>query len=177
VSDAECAKTIAAVVDISQRSWKQTTGNSLDRAAPGDFIRALSPAAQRNGWLSVWLAYLDERPVAMEYQLVYDGNVHALRSDFDSTLDHVSPGSFLFRYLLERLFGEGRSQYLMGPGDNAYKTRWTTEGHPLCRVIGYNGSVSGRFAYWIDQRAKPLLRRFRDRLQRNGIRGLTKSRK
>src|SRR5437764_1211119 len=81
-SEAERDRVIDAAIGVSSRSWKQRTGNSLDHRGPGDFIRALSSAALREGWLSLWLAYLDDRPVAMEYQLVYAGNVHALRSDF-----------------------------------------------------------------------------------------------
>lgn len=168
MSDSECDRAMQAAIEISKCSWKQATGNSLDHAAPGDFIRSLSNAARREGWLSVWLAYLDDRPVAMEYQLVYQGTAHALRSDFDAALEHASPGSYLFRHLLERMFDDGVSLYLMGPGDNAYKTRWTSDGHPLCRALSYNRTLTGRTAYWIDQRAKPLLRPLRDRLRRRG---------
>jgi CelD/BcsL family acetyltransferase involved in cellulose biosynthesis len=161
----ELDRVLDAVIAISGRSWKQSTGNSLDRAGPGSFIRALSAAAGQHGWLSIWLAYLDEKPVAMEYQLVYQGKVHALRSDFDASLDRLSPGSFLFRHLIERLFAGKFAQYLMGPGDNAYKLRWSAEGHPLRRVTIYNRTAAGRLAHWIDQRAKPILRPLRDRLR------------
>lgn len=166
MSELDCDRALGAAIEISRRSWKRATGNSLDQAAPGNFIRTLSSAARREGWLSVWLAYLDERPVAMEYQLVYGGDVHALRSDFDAELDQVSPGSFLFRHLIERLFDDGLAQYLMGPGENVYKMRWTSDGHALRRITAYNRTVRGRLAYGIEQRAKPLLRPLRDRLVR-----------
>jgi CelD/BcsL family acetyltransferase involved in cellulose biosynthesis len=158
MTDPQFDRATGAAIDISRRSWKQETGNSLDHEAPGDFIRSLSDAARRQGWLSVWLAYLDERPVAMEYQLVYRGMVHALRADFDADLERTSPGSYLFRHLLERMFGSGNSLYLMGPGENAYKTRWATDGDPLGRSWSYNRTIKGRFAYWFDRRAKPALR-------------------
>jgi CelD/BcsL family acetyltransferase involved in cellulose biosynthesis len=166
-SDADFERALAAAISISARSWKQATGNSLDRPGPGSFIRALSATARRHGWLSLWLIYLDDKPVAMEYQLIHAGNVHALRSDFDASLDHVSPGSFLFRHLIERLFDGGHRQYLMGPGDNAYKLRWSTEGHSLHRLTGYNRTPAGRIAHWLDRRAKPPLRALRDRLYGN----------
>jgi CelD/BcsL family acetyltransferase involved in cellulose biosynthesis len=121
----------------------------------------------------MWLAYLDGRPVAMEYQLTYGGSVHALRADFDAALEQVSPGSYLFRHLLERLFQhgaaqfpDGAAQYLMGPGDNAYKMRWTSDGHPLQRVTVYNRTPSGWLAWFVDQRAKPVLRAMRTHLRR-----------
>jgi len=166
MSDIDCDRALEAAIAISGRSWKRATGNSLDHPAPGNFIRALSSAARREGWLSVWLAYLDERPVAMEYQLVYGGNVHALRSDFDAELDQMSPGSFLFRHLLERLFDGELTQYLMGPGDNAYKMRWTADGHALCRLTAYNRTLFGRVASFIERHAKPMLRPLKERLRR-----------
>lgn len=168
MTDPEYDRVTGAAIDISRRSWKQETGNSLDHEAPGDFIRSLSDAARREGWLSVWLAFLDERPVAMEYQLVYRGTVHALRADFDAELERTSPGSYLFRHLLERMFGNGNSLYLMGPGENAYKTRWATDGHLLYRTFTYNRTLAGRATYWKDHRVKPLLRPLRDWLRRRG---------
>jgi CelD/BcsL family acetyltransferase involved in cellulose biosynthesis len=166
ITDFDYDQALAAAIEVSSRSWKRGTDNSLDQGAPGDFIRSLSQSARRHGWLSVWLAYLDDRPVAMEYQLVHDGNVHALRADFDAEFERISPGSFLFRHLLEHLFETGDSLYLMGPGENAYKTRWATDAHPLRRVWCYNRTTAGRIAYWTDQRVKPLLRAMRDRARR-----------
>jgi len=165
MTDRECERATQAAIDISARSWKKPTGNSLDHPGPGGFIRCLSNAARAEGWLSIWLAYVDERPVAMEYQLVYRGAVHALRSDFDASLEHVSPGSYLFRYLLEHMFDNRVSLYLMGPGDNAYKARWTSDGKPLCRTWSYNRTFAGRSAHWIDQLAKPALRPLWHRLR------------
>jgi CelD/BcsL family acetyltransferase involved in cellulose biosynthesis len=102
----------------------------------------------------------------MEYQLVHGGAVHALRADFDAEFDRVSPGSFLFRHLLEQLFESGEASYLMGPGENQYKLRWSIDGRPLCRARGYNRTTRGYIAYWMDQRAKPVLRALRRRVQR-----------
>jgi CelD/BcsL family acetyltransferase involved in cellulose biosynthesis len=162
--EAALARILADVIDISRRSWKQTTGNSLDHEGPGDFIRALSAAAYARGWLSLWLAFLDDRPVAMEYQLVYRGNVHALRADFDAACTEISPGSYLFRHLLERLFGMGYARYFMGPGNNAYKARWTDRGQPMCKVQACNRTLRGHLFYRWECHVKPQLRVVRDRL-------------
>ena len=154
---------LSAVVDISRQSWKKSTGNSLDCRGPGNFIRVLSVEALREGWLSIWIAYLDERPVAMEYQLIYGGAVHALRSDFVADRASDSPGSYLFRCLIESLFDQGLSRYFMGPGDNAYKARWTDEGVRLARMTAYNRTLFGTLAFGVDRQMKPVLRGLRDR--------------
>jgi CelD/BcsL family acetyltransferase involved in cellulose biosynthesis len=159
-----CSQALAAAIDVSRRSWKQSTGNSLDQPGPNAFIQSLSQAAQRRGWLSLWLAYLDDFPVAMEFQLVFDGNVHALRADFDAAREEVSPGSYLFRHLLESLFGHGLACYFMGPGENAYKARWTDKGAPVCIADCYNWTTRGRLLRVWAVSLKPKLRRIRNAL-------------
>ena len=162
----ECV--LDSAIDVSRRSWKASTGNALDQPGPQAFIRALSRAAYRRGWASIWLIRVDERALAMEYQLIHDGNVHALRADFDAGCADISPGSHLSRHLLERLFGRGWHRYYLGPGDNPYKRRWTVDEEPLKRVIVYNRTWRGRRAWWFEEWVKPRLRAFRARLLGRG---------
>jgi len=154
------------VIDISRRSWKRDTGNSLDQPGPQAFVRALSHAAYRRGWASIWLVVVDGEPMAMEYELIHDGDVHALRADFDAGCTDISPGSHLFRHLLERMFGRGWHRYYLGPGDNPYKLRWTKQEEPLGCVIAYNRTWRGMHAWLRDEWAKPRARALRDRLRR-----------
>lgn len=149
---------VDAVVEISRRSWKQATGNSLDHPGPGAFIRELSRSAAAKGWLSIWLVHLGGKAVAMEYQLNDGGNVHALRADFDSRSGYPSPGSFLLRQMIERLFGQGYRRYYMGPGNNSYKARWTDMSIPLWGIHVYNRTVAGRAMGLWKGRVKPWLR-------------------
>lgn len=154
----------AQVTAVSAASWKAETGNSLDHAGPQAFIRRLSQLAAERGWLSLWLLSLDDKPVAMEYQLVADGDVFALRSDFDRALEEVSPGTHLNRQVLERLFGRGLRRYYMGPGNNAYKHRWTESVAPVHELAVYGRSLAGRtLALW-ESSVKPAMNRVRERL-------------
>lgn len=153
------------LIDISRRSWKQGTGNSLDQPGPNAFIRTLTELAGNKGWVSMWLIHVGDRALAMEYQLIGEGNVHALRADFDAGCEEISPGSHLFRQLLESLFGKGLSRYYMGPGDNPYKWRWTEDGEAMVKSSVYNTSIPGRLAALTDTVLKPAARRLRDRLR------------
>ena len=156
---------LGVLIDISSRSWKTRTGNSLDNARPQAFIRRLSTLARENGWLSLWLLFLDGVPVAMEYQLVAGGDVFALRSDFDASREDISPGSHLSRVLLEQLFAEASGRYYMGPGENAYKYRWTEQVAPMCEMTVYSSSLAGRLLAAWELGLKPLARRVRDRVK------------
>ncbi len=149
---------VEAALAISANSWKRSTGNSLDNPGPQAFIRRLSELAVAQRWMSLWLLWLDGRPMAMEYQLVFDGNVHALRSDFVDSGEDLSPGSHLNRHLLEQLFGRRLRRYLMGPGDNPYKKRWTEDAEPLFQFDVYSPTARGRVAGLWECRLKPVLR-------------------
>ena len=157
------AQVLDEIIAISGESWKRRTGNSLDNPGPQAFIRRLSQLAHERGWLSIWTLKLDGRPMAMEYQLIADGNAFALRSDFVETTEEISPGSHLSRSLLERLFGRGLQRYFMGPGDNAYKQRWAEEAVPVAELSVYGRSAKGRWLATWETTLKPLARRVRDR--------------
>jgi CelD/BcsL family acetyltransferase involved in cellulose biosynthesis len=154
---------LAKVIEISHRSWKKETGRSLDQPGPQAFIRTLTQLAHARGWLSLWLIYINDQALAMEYQLVYAGKVHALRADFDAGCVEISPGSYLFRHLLETMCGRGLKRYYMGPGENAYKTRWSEDGDNMHSVYVYGKSLRGRFAWLNEAVLKPRGRALRDK--------------
>jgi CelD/BcsL family acetyltransferase involved in cellulose biosynthesis len=152
------------IVAVSARSWKRDTGNSLDAPRPLAFIQRLTEVALPRGWLCLWLLRLDNRPVAVEYQLSYRGEVHALRGDFDHGYKHLSPGSYLNRHVLEKSFSAGLKRYYMGPGPNAYKKRWSDIGETLYRLSCYAPTLRSRaFGLWTHE-LKPRLRKLRDHI-------------
>lgn len=158
---ANYATTLQTVIDLSAKSWKQETGNSLDQPGPNAFIQRLSQHAAEQGWLSIWLLKLDGKPLAMEYQLADEAQVYALRADFDSACpQEISPGSYLNMHLLERHFQSGLAQYCMGPGDNPYKYRWADRTHALHRLVGYSPTLKGRLLALLELDVKPTLKRW-----------------
>jgi CelD/BcsL family acetyltransferase involved in cellulose biosynthesis len=159
---AEVNRQIDQITAISARSWKTSTGNSLDNAGPQAFVRRLSQHAHRLRCLSVWTLTLNKTPIAMELQLIDDGCVFALRSDFDAAYEAISPGSYLNRYMLAKLFGRGLRRYLMGPGENIYKYRWSDDAEPVSTMTIYGHSMRGRWLAARELVLKPAARRIRD---------------
>jgi CelD/BcsL family acetyltransferase involved in cellulose biosynthesis len=162
---AGCDSFVDRAIAISASSWKTRTGNSLDNPGPGSFIRRLSEGALRRGWLSIWILSVNNRPLAMEYQLVAHGNVYGLRSDFDAEFEAISPGTYLSRHLLSQLFGSGLRRYYMGPGNNAYKHRWTDQVEPVGALTVYGRSLAGRYLAAWETTFKPMAAKLRDRLR------------
>jgi len=163
--DGDVESLVQRLVSVSARSWKQDTRMSLDFAGPNAFIRRLSEHAAREGWLSLWFLSLGGDTVAMEYQLRYGGDVHALRSDFDAAAGELSPGTYLNWQMLQRLFDSGATRYLMGPGDNRYKLRWAEEYDPIARLTVYGTSPAGRCKRLADTVLRPWARALRRRLR------------
>lgn len=152
------------IIGVSARSWKRETGLSLDNPGPRAFIESIVRHARDNGWLSLWMLSLDGRPVATEFQLVHEGQVHALRADYDEAFRELSPGSYLSWKLIEALFGEGMDRYWLGPGANAYKLHWTEAREPLRKITLYGTSMRARALALLELR----LRKYARGLARDG---------
>jgi len=136
---------VKQIAEISEDSWKGSAGIGLNLEGSRNFIGKLTTFASNNDWLLVWLLKLDGYPVAMEYQLVYRGLVHALRADFREQYSKLSPGSFLNWRILESLFDRGLQEYQMGPGDNSYKRKWSEAQAELGTYVVFSKSWRGRF--------------------------------
>jgi CelD/BcsL family acetyltransferase involved in cellulose biosynthesis len=156
---ADADRLLDTFADVSAKSWKQRTGNTLDQSGPRAFFAALTRAAAAQGWLSVWLLRLDDAVIATEYQLRFGGRVHALRSDFDPAHDSLSPGTYLNWKLLEASFGGEHTQYLFGPGDNPYKQRWAQHALTLSTLRAWSPSLRGRLRQLWFARLRPLAKR------------------
>jgi ribosomal protein S18 acetylase RimI-like enzyme len=131
---------------VSERSYKKELGLSLVNRGPAEFISLLTKHARNRGWLSIWLLCLDGEVAASEYQLIFHGDVHALRADVDPRFKSLGVGTYLSQKLLERLFADPDTKcYLMGPGNNPYKRRWYESARPLYKIVGYRSSARGLF--------------------------------
>lgn len=150
-------------VDVSRRSWKHATSTGLEYPGPLAFMRQLTDVAFAQGWLSLWLLRINGQAVAMEYQLVHRRCAYALRADFDESYQHASPGTYLNREIIRRLFDGAHDRYYLGPGRNAYKKVWSVTGEPVYSAAVFAPTARGRaLALWSG--VKPTLRMLRNRI-------------
>ena len=76
-------KTLDVIRSLSSNSWKADTGLTLDNPGPNAFLTRITEHAAKNQWLSIFILYLADEPVAAEYQLKFNGVISALRADYD----------------------------------------------------------------------------------------------
>lgn len=144
---------------VSKHSWKFDTGLTLDNPGPSRFIRALSAHAAHRRWLSLWQLRLDGETVAFEYHLVHKGCVYALRADYRRDYEDASPGTYLNWQILQQLFAQPLVHYYMGPGNNAYKERWSESADPLFEMRVYASTARGKLLNLLHEHARPLAKR------------------
>lgn len=149
---------LATITGLSAKSWKNSTGLTLENPGPSAFISRLTEHAHKQGWLSIWLLKFDDVPVAMEYQLVYGGVISALRSDYDPAYENLSPGTYMNWKMLEQLFNGAYRYYSMGPGGNAYKLRWAEELPDQHRITIYNRTLRGWLLGIMELKLRPMKR-------------------
>ena len=154
----------AEFLDVSRRSWKAPRQVAV-ATMPGmaDFFGTLTGCASVRGWLRLWILRLDGRAVATEYQLEDHGRVQALRAEFDASLpEELSPGTHLNVEIARALFARsGVYEYDMGPGENEYKSRWTSDGHDTVSMRIYRPGTYGAALYALEARAVPAIRKLR----------------
>ena len=162
VEEAEVNACLDKLVRVSAASWKQNTGLTLDNTGPQAFIRRLTEELAGQGQVVIWYLILDGQAVASEYQLHHEGQIYALRADYDAAFEAWSPGTYLFWQILMQVCEEGGERYWMGPGDNPYKARWLESGEPLQRFTVYSHTVRGRILALLERHVRPLMQRLRN---------------
>jgi CelD/BcsL family acetyltransferase involved in cellulose biosynthesis len=69
--------------------------------------------------------------------------------------------------LLERLFERSVRRYYMGPGENAYKERWSGASEPVQWLAVYGKTLRGRLVHRWERSLRPLVRAVRSRVTRS----------
>ena len=94
VSEDRVEQAMRDVLFIEERSWKEELGSSFT-AGPGltRFYGTFASQAAENGWLRLYLLYLDSRPVAHIYGVVLQNHYYALKTSYDMAYRQLSAAS------------------------------------------------------------------------------------
>jgi len=106
------------------------------------FHRQLAAEAFRRGWLYLWFAYLDGRPVAAEYTFRFAGAQHHYQGGRDPEWERLSVGSHLFAYSVREAFEAGLRECRFLRGRETYKYRFANE-DPELETVGIARGTMG----------------------------------
>jgi CelD/BcsL family acetyltransferase involved in cellulose biosynthesis len=127
------------------------TANATISRMP-EFFSELTRRATKNGWLSFWVLKLNNRVIAMEYQLRDEGKALALWTDDDPVCREFSPGQRLSLAILRSFFERGCvHEYGLGPGVKANRLWCASSRHEAVHLKLYKPSLYSRLLYSVDR--------------------------
>ena len=113
VTPEESERAIEDVISIERKSWKRGIGRSLDLEPDNErFYRCLARRTAANGWLRLYVLYLNSRPAAFVYGFAFRDEYYAFHTSFDDAYRSLSPGAILFTNLLRDACGRGLQVFL-----------------------------------------------------------------
>jgi CelD/BcsL family acetyltransferase involved in cellulose biosynthesis len=105
------------------------------RGPAADFHLDFARVAQARGWLRLWFAELDGRPVAAWHGFRYGGADWYYQMGRDPAWERASIGLVLLAHTLRQAAEDRMRDYMLLRGDEAYKSRFATDDPSLDTVV------------------------------------------
>lgn len=135
------------ICDVEARSWKGRGGTARFQPGPGRELLRAALASAREESMEVWLAVVDERPIAFQINFLAPGRLLYYQGAYDEAHRSDYAGGVLHHHALEQAWAEGRREYDFMVGDEAYKADWTTGVRNLRYLALHPQTLRGRAAY------------------------------
>lgn len=146
---------------ISSRSWQGENGTGLfSRQDTAQFYKGLAEFASRAGWLSIWILYLNDKPLAYEYHLTAGSIEYALKSEYDKEFSDLSPGSVLDAHVVEEVSEGFTKRYDLLGYKEIYKTRWSNTTDKYIRIYLFKRNFIGSIYHFFEFRLRDRLRKY-----------------
>jgi CelD/BcsL family acetyltransferase involved in cellulose biosynthesis len=124
--------------DVYAASWKPVEPYPA-------FIRRLAGDLADAGALRLGFLWLDDRPIAAQIWIVWEGRAVLYKLAHDRSFDALSPGTVLTVRMLERLLDDERvTEIDLGAGDDPYKRLWASRRRERVGLVGFDpGTLRG----------------------------------
>ncbi|WP_165917693.1 GNAT family N-acetyltransferase [Roseateles saccharophilus] len=123
---------LAAYRDVYARSWK------VPEPYP-DFVPGLIRLCARRGWLRLGIAWLHDKPVAVQFWIIANGRANIYKLAYDQAHKALAPGTLLTALLMEQALDLESVQevdYLIG--DAPYKAEWMSRRRERLGLVAYD---------------------------------------
>lgn len=124
-SEREIQNWLPVLFDLHTRRWasENMPGVFRDTAKRG-FYHDLSRLALERGWLGFHRLNWAERPLALQYGLVYANRFHLLQEGYDPDFSTIRPGLALRAWLMHHSIDAGLEEYDFLAGVAQHKLDW-----------------------------------------------------
>jgi Acetyltransferase (GNAT) domain len=137
---ADLEQAIPEMEKISRKSFKRRLGYGFFDA-PQAREQLVAEAAQ--GWLRIYILYIEEQPISFWKGTLYDCCLQADHVGFDLAWGDFSPGIVLFLYILKNLHHEDIKTVDLGCGEGQFYECFGGERRPEACVQIYAPKISG----------------------------------
>jgi CelD/BcsL family acetyltransferase involved in cellulose biosynthesis/peptidoglycan/xylan/chitin deacetylase (PgdA/CDA1 family) len=143
-SSQEMEDWLPILFDLHTRRWASESKPGVFRdPVKRAFYHDLSRSALDRGWLAFHRLNWGERPLALQYGLVYRNCFHLLQEGYDPEFSSVRPGFAMRAWLMRHWIESGLQEYDFLTGTPRHKLDWgAKEGASSCLVI--SASRAGR---------------------------------
>lgn len=159
---------MTTLMRLHEARWGAETTAFAPELVP--FHRELAAEALRAGWLRLWFAELDSRPVAAWYGFRLGNADWFYQQGRDPDWERASVGFVLTAHTIRDAFEAGIRRYRFLLGDEEYKARFATRAQAV-ETVAVAGSAKGAAALALVRAARRAPRGLRVRLGRLAERG------
>jgi CelD/BcsL family acetyltransferase involved in cellulose biosynthesis len=153
--EATLDRDLDALFALHRARWGSTRTDFGDTP----FHRDVAREAVGRGWLRLWLLELDGRPIAAWHGFQVGTVCTYYQAGRDPAFDRHSVGFVLMSHSIRSAIAEGAKEYRFGRGDEAFKSRFSSDDPGLETVLLTRGAVGA--AAWAGARITRLARNAR----------------
>lgn len=134
---------------IESNSWLDKSSQGKMRIYGKEaFWKRLLKDGNTSKKISIWVMFLDEKPISFNVALDADGYRYGVSSQYDAAFRKYSVGLAMHFHVIEDAINTGIKIFNMGDGDSGYKQRWgATPGARLIDYIYFKPNIIGNFFY------------------------------
>lgn len=153
------SEALQTILSVNRNSYKWTDGSSL--FLPFDlnaFYADLFEQVDANRWFVAHFLHIDGKPVAYQAGFDFADRLLSYNASFDRSYGAAHPGIHLVVHVIQKAFAEGKTEYDMMRGDDAYKVRWATGRREEIHLAVYSGTMRSRLTFLLHVKAREALK-------------------
>ncbi len=153
---------VASGIALEAQGWKGRAGTAIAQdAATLGFYTELAQVLAAQGQLALWALYLDDRLIAFQYGLEYQGSYALLKPAYDEEFSRYSPGQLLMAEVLRDGIARSLTQVDFLGEDMPWKQDWKPVASAQDWLFVFRASAYGRLLSALKFRLIPKVRQWR----------------
>ena len=145
---AEAIDRLDVVSEIEAHSWKGREQTTRLQAGHGrDLLERAFETLGSRGEMELWLAIVEERPVAFQIDFVMEDRVWHYQCAYDERYRHTRAGSILTYEALREAWDRGVREFDYLSGEEPYKLERTNASRTIHHLAVHRRSLRGLLAY------------------------------